>query len=220
MTPDDRASAPAQTAQAGRNWLTRLVLSVVVIDLAVIALGTMAMGSSRTIHRARADVATQNVSRLLESNLRSTFDRIDLSLKLLAHRMAPMDLDHADAAKAELLVSMSSQRDVASFQVFDARGDLVAATNSNAGARLDVIADDVFKRLRDEPAIGLAVSHPGRSAIDGTWSIVFGRRLQRPDGSFGGVAAATLNLQYFSDLLQASSWAPRARSRCETRTGR
>ena len=66
-------------------------------------------------------------------------------------------------------------------------------------------------------ASGLIASQPVRSFVDGTWSMVFARRLSRPDGAFHGIVMTRLQLRRFNDLTDALASAPVAQSPCSAR---
>ncbi|MCW6513278.1 sensor domain-containing diguanylate cyclase, partial [Lichenifustis flavocetrariae] len=65
----------------------------------------------------------------------------------------------------------------------------------------DCFADrDYFKVHTTGNDVGLFVSKPFLSRISGTWTIALTRRINNPDGSFGGVALASLKLSYLDKL--------------------
>ena len=191
MTKPDRTGI-------GGNWVARLVVSVVLIDLAAVAFMGLELRATRLVYSDRANVATQNISRLLETSIRTMLDKADLSLRLLALSLSAPQVGQSDSTEGVrkiLAASLSVQPDIGAFQVFDAEGNLVADTRVPAGARVNISGREVFARLRADASAGLVISSPRRSAIDGAWIIVLGRRLTTSNGSFNGIVSATLPLE-------------------------
>src|ERR1043166_9710200 len=60
-----------------------------------------------------------------------------------------------------------------------------------------------FITHRDNPAAGLFVAPPFRSAATGNWITAASRRLNNPDGSFAGVVTAALDQSYFASTYRA-----------------
>lgn len=81
---------------------------------------------------------------------------------------------------------------------------LVHGRNVRPASRVSIVDRDYFVRLHDDPDAGLVTSEPVLGRITGKWAIVLARRINRPDGSFQGMVAGTVSLDYltrlFSDL--------------------
>jgi PAS domain S-box-containing protein len=180
------------------------VAGVVLANVTLVVLAALALQHTRGQYERNADTTTQNLARLFEQNIRGGFDRIDHSLKLLASRL-PADIAqgrHGDV-RPVLQAHLGVLESIKSFQVFDADGALVAATNLPPDARLQVQGHPVFDGLRDASDGLPRVFKPVRSVVDGDWVVVMGRRMQGSNGEFAGVVSAALSLQYFQGLFNA-----------------
>jgi len=60
---------------------------------------------------------------------------------------------------------------------------------------------DYFQGHKASGDLGLHISRPHVSRLTGARMVVLSRRIDKPDGSFGGIALATLNLSYFGRLF-------------------
>jgi diguanylate cyclase (GGDEF)-like protein len=91
----------------------------------------------------------------------------------------------------------------------DAQGRIVIDRD---GARQDgfLFSDrDYFKAHIARPDLGLYISSPYQSRLrNGTSSLALSRRIDNPDGSFGGVAVIAINLDYFKTLLSRVTLGP------------
>jgi signal transduction histidine kinase len=145
---------------------------------------------------AEAARTRQNLTRTLEQYVIGQVRVIELVLDGLANGLdaersrEPLDLDRAQALLAAQMHPDSVYHDLV---VYDADGNrLINAVGDtgpfNAGER------DYFTALRDRPDVDFHISRPFLSTVTKVWSLGFTRRLRKPDGSFGGVVLATLDL--------------------------
>jgi diguanylate cyclase (GGDEF)-like protein len=59
---------------------------------------------------------------------------------------------------------------------------------------------EYFQYHRDHTGRGLHIGAPIRSRSTGKWVLPISRRIDRPDGSFGGVALGAIEIDFFADL--------------------
>jgi PAS domain S-box-containing protein len=88
-------------------------------------------------------------------------------------------------------------------RVTNAEGGAVLAADASADATLKAsVADrDFFVRLRDGAAAPWVMSSAAMDRATGGWIVYLARRYQRPDGSFGGVVFAGIEMQKFAQML-------------------
>ena len=60
-----------------------------------------------------------------------------------------------------------------------------------------------FAHHRDSPGRGLFVGLPVQSRTDGRWVVTASRRIDEPDGTFGGIAAARIDFDTFSTFYRS-----------------
>src|SRR5712692_1440815 len=84
--------------------------------------------------------------------------------------------------------------------VFDAEGKIVAFSRWHPPPAIHVEDRDYFIALRAEQTDALYIGVPTLNRINGEWTINVGRRLSHPDGSFAGVALATLEPLYYEQV--------------------
>ena len=71
-----------------------------------------------------------------------------------------------------------------------------------AASELSPAGRTLLEFFRQHADAGLQISEPIRGA-DGHWTALLARRIDAPDGTFDGMAAASLNLSYFEDFYKA-----------------
>ena len=62
--------------------------------------------------------------------------------------------------------------------------------------------------MRDQRDIGLVITPPILGRVSGVWLVSFLRRIDRPDGSFAGVVAASVTLDTFNRLVAIPELGP------------
>src|SRR5579884_2294402 len=71
--------------------------------------------------------------------------------------------------------------------------------------RVDHSEREYFAVLKANPKLPLFVSAPIRGIVSGSWVIIIARPLLLKDGTFAGVAFATIDMPYFQELFRATS---------------
>ncbi len=67
---------------------------------------------------------------------------------------------------------------------------------------VDLSDRDYFQVHKNSATVGTFISRPVISRANGLWIIAVSRRLSHPDGSFAGIASASLRLAYFEELFK------------------
>ena len=156
----------------------------------------------RRLHEAQAAAAS-----LAQAAVRQTDDAVtaaDLALAAVVRDVAgEMDRDDFFGDLAEALATRAaSLPQVAGLFVFDADGNWVANSLRAMPRDVNNAQRDYFIRHRDTPDLQSHVGSPVKSRISGEWVLPVSRRISRPDGSFAGVALATIPLSYLHAYYQ------------------
>ena len=161
---------------------------------------------SRKQHEQQAAVTAQNLSHLLEQDLSASFDKIDLILQIVVEEVSRLrSSGKLDANALNTFIARQTARlpELSGLRLADAQGDVRYGTSLSPGAPVNVASRDFFIRLRDHPDAGLVISNPIVSRITGKWQIALARRMNQPDGSFAGTAAALIELDKFTTKFAA-----------------
>jgi signal transduction histidine kinase len=189
----------------------RLVLGTVCLNLLVAGFAAYTLHRSHANQQSRAVLATQNLAEVLSQDLAASLGKIDLAVLAVKDEFErQLALGAVKAASFNAFIARQSARQpiLAALGVADVQGNVVFATGAGNAAPINVAHRDYFVRLRDESSIGLFVSQPIVGQINGKWSIVLARRIERPDGSFGGVAYALVLLENFQNQFAALDLGP------------
>jgi diguanylate cyclase (GGDEF)-like protein len=139
---------------------------------------------------------TQSLTRSLDLMFEGQIDAIDVALVAAAHEIG----HSAKAGKTsiseinsylELLRSNLPRTEV--LRATNPSGDILYGTHisepyANVGDR------EYFIRLRENPDLSLVIIPPLMARTDNKWIWAFARRINKPDGAFGGVVFARLDI--------------------------
>lgn len=154
--------------------------------------------SERTLHLQHAG----DMTLVLEVHARDTLSSVDDAVRSIKR------IYERDGIRTDLREVMAAHRDIAGYiavaSVADERGRLILSTLPiPPGAAIADLEHFRAHVARDtgEPYI----NKPALGRVSGKWSFHVTRRINRADGSFGGVAIIAVDFSYWSRLLQDGS---------------
>lgn len=156
-----------------------------------------AMQSAEAVSRDLATVAERDIQRNLQI--------IDLSLTAMVSGAEDSDVMRLPPKRrnAILFDQALTAKYVGEVLILDADGN-VTADSGHLLPRIQNYADrDYFRVQRANPDMGLVISRPvvSRLTHNNSQFVALSRRINRADGSFGGIALITLNVDYFRNLF-------------------
>ena len=199
-SPDVVADPPAY---GGRfMWLVTLVIgTLVLVMLAEVAYN---LANQRRQIIATTQRSAQNLARVIEAQTANAINAVDITLSsvgrampLLPGREKPRDAEIHALLRADL----RNLPFVRAIWVLDANGNMIHDSDNLPG-NYNLADRDYFKVHRADPLHGLHVDPPILSRL-GVWLIGVSRRIDRVDGSFGGIVAAAIEPRYFEQLFSS-----------------
>ncbi|RZS58277.1 diguanylate cyclase domain-containing protein [Sphaerotilus mobilis] len=194
-------TAPAASTPNSRSWTARpfgraptsrwpYLLTVALVLALVLGLAAITLHLERERQRERAALATHNIARLLDANLRSLFEQADASLMVVAAREA-----RRPQGESALSPAMRQQVEVASglrhLRIADAQGRWLAGGEHDAS-----LADGgALARLSQSQTARLLIEGPRRDAPSGIWVLTLMRPVLDTGGRFLGAVVADLPLR-------------------------
>ena len=134
----------------------------------------------------------------------------DLTLFDLAVREASNLASGQSPPRTPLLELPLTARYVGFMNVLNEVGDVIADPRSNVSRPANFAGRDYFQDHQKNPADIIMIGRPFATAPNQHASIPISRRLNRPDGGFGGVIVAGVHLAWLDDLLSHPFPGPRA----------
>ena len=160
------------------------------------------------LRRQTWDSAMRAAENLVAAEAQDIERNVELyNLSLLAVidglKLPGIDQVSPNMRQAILFDRAATARYLGSILRLDEFGNVMDDANSTPARTANFADRTYFTAHRDTPGLGLYVSEPFRRRLTGAgdWVIAFSRRIDKPDGSFGGVVSSTLRLDYFNALF-------------------
>jgi PAS domain S-box-containing protein len=149
---------------------------------------------------ADAKQSAQNLADILAEHTARTFEALDRTLQqaVIIRRDRKTRLyPTVEAASAALRHLKETSPAIIALGWTDADGNLEVHTYERPPPRSNLSDLPHFIAQREGAGRGLFISWPIRSAATGRWITAISRRIDNPDGTFAGIIAAPLDLDYF-----------------------
>ncbi|GJD80619.1 sensor domain-containing diguanylate cyclase [Methylobacterium gregans] len=152
----------------------------------------------------KAEQTSRNLIQVIERDVARNVEIIDLSLQAIVDNLKAPALAQASRELRQLVLfdRVVNAKDVGVVLVLDEHGDSIMDAASLTARHTNNADRTYFKAHAARSDLGLYISHPIVSRLTGAPIVVLSRRISKPDGSFGGVALASLSLSYFSRLFE------------------
>lgn len=187
----------------GGHWL--IALLIVVFGLAGVLARTLV--NSRDVDLQRAVLSGESLARALESEVAGVISGIDGALNGVLEKLRRPDVMRAEPALRHLALFDRAHgvKQLNSLLVLNERGMLAYGSR---GAELPAVSHanrDYFLHHAQSDDPGIYVGKPILGRTSGAEVVTLSRRISNSDGSFAGVVAASLRLDYFRDLFQSTT---------------
>jgi diguanylate cyclase (GGDEF)-like protein len=200
--PKSAAFVPAGGPAGGRHPSVRVAVIgfVILVCLLIGALTGRQIWDARAADMRVAEQQTANVSRSLSQQVTDSFQTIDAVLIDVAEQVERDGTEPAQLPELRGIIK-AQVRALAitkNVLVISASGDRIV--DALPLSKLNYHDRRWFIFHRTHADLGTHIGSVVRSKIDGESVITVSRRLNRPDGSFGGVVLAAVRVKYFEDL--------------------
>lgn len=151
------------------------------------------------------DVATSNLARAMAQQADDTFKEADTALLGVVERVQH---DGTGPAALERLYDILVTRrhelpQLDGLFVYDENGNWIINSTSTPLNRFNNSDREYFVFHRHDPDPGPHIGIPVISRSSGKWVIPVSRRINKPDGSFGGVVLATVDIDFFKTFYSS-----------------
>jgi len=185
----------------------RLTATVIFLNLFIYGyFAATAYQSLRKFEKQTA-ISTQNISILLEQQIKDEISSIDLALLAVKHeaeaQIRNKKIDK-EALNGYIVMQHSYLPSLQGIRILNAEGDAVYGTGGiMPGVTVNLAFRDYFIAQRDNPKGDLFVSKQVMGLVAKDWILNFSRRLNNPDGSFAGVVYASLTHDHYLKLFSS-----------------
>jgi diguanylate cyclase (GGDEF)-like protein len=193
---------PPRLARRLRSARTWIALGVVAPIGMLVVTGLMLLDLRRDAWD-KAEQTSKNLLQVFERDIARNIEIIDLTLRAVVDNLKAPGVAEATPELRQLILfdRASTARDLGVMLVLDENGDSVIDASSVPPRKLNNADRDYFQAHKANPKLGLHISRPLLSRLTGSRIVVLSRRIDKPDGSFGGIVLGSLKLSYFGSLF-------------------
>ena len=151
----------------------------------------------------RTEQTSKNLLQVLERDIARNVEMYDLSLRAVVDNLKVPGLAEISPALRQLVLfdRAATAQDMGVMLVLDENGDSVIDAGAVPARKVNNADRAYFQVHKAQANLGLYISEPLVSRLTSTRMLVLSRRINKPDGSFGGVVLGTLKLSYFTRLF-------------------
>lgn len=186
-----------------RSVLARLIAGAVILNLIAFGLVTMWLVKSRQHYAEETRRTTVNLANSLSDNVFGVIDKIGVGLHSTAieaeRQIANGNVD-GPSLNAYIERQRAEIRDFEGMWVADEFGNINWGTDIIPGKPVGISDRTYFQKQSQHAGLGVLISEPVMGRVTKAWSILLSRRINKPDGSFGGIALGSLRMvDYFTE---------------------
>ena len=190
---------------AGSRGLLFMFSAVVIVML--VGMATALMVYLRANELRDADQQMINLGAVLAEQTARTMQGAELVLDLIDDQIKQLDRTGADPAALHAMLSakIAGIPQIKQATMIGPDGKVVAMSRLYPTPDLWLGDRPNFIRHRDDPSARLLVGEPVLGRLTGEWLIIVSHRIERPDGSFGGVLDIALDPAYFEAVYRSAT---------------
>ncbi|MYM30267.1 diguanylate cyclase [Duganella sp. CY15W] len=183
-------------------WAT---VFVTVVCLSLVALDVWRSIDARSGQLQEMERLSANVARAMAQQADDTIKAADTSLADIVERIETEGQDGKVLVRVQkqMAAQVENLPQLVGLFVYDERGRWVVNSRGVQNQAYNNADREYFIYHRNHADRGPHVGNPVISRSTGKWIMPVSRRLNRADGSFGGVVLATLDIDYFRRFYQS-----------------
>lgn len=183
----------------------RAVAFVAFTCLCLIAMDVWEGWRARAVQLKEVEVAASNLSRAAAQDVEDTITQSDMALLGIVERLESEGADPLPMARMRrmMIMRVGQLKYLNGLFAYDERGDCIASSIRTISSYPKIVDREFFAFHQTHTGPGPHIGAPVRSRISGKWILPISRRVDHADGSFAGIAVATINIDYFEDFYSS-----------------
>ncbi len=191
-------------AMAARHFPRWLLAGILLINLMMLLMGLGALHLGQERAREVTEAHGKNLATLLDSNLSNIAQRIDLALLTIADELEkPAHGRPLNDQEIEELLDRQAKRlpEIEAIRIINAQGFLRWGKGLDKNLPTRYVDRDYFKAHATNPGQALIISDPLIGRASKQQLIAFTRSYRRADGTFAGIIAGAMPVDYLTNQL-------------------
>jgi diguanylate cyclase (GGDEF)-like protein/PAS domain S-box-containing protein len=168
------------------------------------------LAEMRANTREHASEIAAHLAAAIDNDVQRNIESIDLSLQAVVDGLKRPDINQIspDLRQVVLFDRSATARHLGLIIVTDEFGTVWLDSRTDRPAPANAADRDYYQVHKDNDHVGLYIGRPILGRLTGQEAIGISRRLSHSDGSFAGVVAAGLKLDYFKNLFSNVALGP------------
>jgi diguanylate cyclase (GGDEF)-like protein len=181
----------------------RLAVVMILAGLALVSADLVGIWSARQDQKANAWSESENLAASLADQTASVLQMMESVMSGIRDQVETDGTTPASLARLGRMLATATHAlpMLHGILVLDARGHLLVRPQNGLVPTLDFTTRAYFIHHRTSADRGAFVGWPVRDAWDGSWVLTVSTRINKPDGSFGGVVVASISIAYLQDMF-------------------
>ena len=192
---------------AGHGIGRRLLAGLLLLNSLALAWMALDLSGSRQNHEEQARLASRNMALALDQNVSASAEKIDLVLltavDFLQDRLRAGQPLLGPEINAFFQTQQERVPELEGIRASDASGSVLWGVDVRPQDMASWANRDFFTSLQTGAQSGMLVSDPVLGRVTRRWVIAFARAYNHPDGSFAGIVAASVPVEYLESLLSS-----------------
>ncbi len=182
-----------------RSIIPVTIAFVVLANIALVAMLLWSSLNARRLQLENASISTVNTAQALADQAHSAIKMADTILVGIIDRIENEGLSTPQATRLRRVMAehLADGPGLQGLFIYDAAGNWVVNSADRAFEGRNNADRAYFRYHRDHPGRGAHVGAPILGRTSNAWVIPISRRIERPDGSFAGVALVTIKIDFF-----------------------
>jgi hypothetical protein len=178
------------------------VIFVLLVVASFLGLQGWSLYEARDKDIETARIATGNMTRALAQHTDDTIRAAEVTLIGVVQHLESEEADTHSLARLHTVLRQTVDKGLGldSLSAYDSRGRGIITSRLRVTGTFDIADRDYFKYHAGNADREIHIGTPVRSGTSGHWILPVSRRINKPNGSFGGVAVATIELAYFQEF--------------------
>ena len=183
----------------------RAITFVLAVCIALVALDGWRSWNARTVQLDEMRVATSNLTRAMAQQANDTIKEADTTLVGTVERVQVDGLGPVAVARLHRILALRKEqlRQLNGLFIYDENGDWIANSEPTLLKKFNNSDREYFVFHRTHTDLGPHIGMPVQSRSNGKWIIPVSRRIDKADGSFGGVVLATIDVDFFKSFYDS-----------------
>jgi diguanylate cyclase (GGDEF)-like protein len=196
---------PAERETKRGNAKRNAILFVLLVCLCLCGMSGWSVWMAHAVKMEEAGIATANMNRALAQHADDTLRAADAVLVGLVERIENDGTGPASVRRLQLLLRARAAelKSLNGIFVYDEQGRWIVHSQAATPARANNADREYFRYHKQNVDLGAHVGMPIESRSTGRWVIPVSRRISHPDGTFAGVALATIDMAYFRNFHES-----------------